>query len=45
VKEVFQNKFYREPFVSFIELGHFGFFDAYIIMWDTIEEYGLDGCI
>ena len=32
VKEYFQNKFYQEPFVSFIELGHFGFFDASIIM-------------
>ena len=42
---IFKTKCYQEPLVSFIEVGHFRFFDASIIMRDGGGEYGLEGSI
>ena len=38
-----KQKCYQEPLACFIEVGHFGCFDASIIMRDRIEEFELEG--
>jgi hypothetical protein len=37
------NKCYQEPLVRIIEVGHFGCFNASIIMQDKGGEYELEG--
>ena len=42
---IFKAKCYQEPLASFIQVGHFGCFDASIIMRDRVGDYSLEGNI
>ena len=45
VKGDFKIRICQESLTSFIEVGHFGYLDANIIMWGRVGEYGLEDII
>ena len=41
-KGISKTNFHQAPFASFIEAGHFGCFNASVIMRDRAREHGLE---